>query len=190
MAKTVWKLKVKTDETAMRSWKFRGINEESRIISITCWWSWVWCSILYTASLMCCSLDFLRMVMILLPLMAKYKSAMVYRYQSRSISNWVMIARSLLVASAKKDAPNLRGANSITAALGNVNVTLKQTGSLAMTGENQAGGKPKPDVFRGNHRDQLNGPHQFLMFRLHLSVSHFTEVLVSKIVLAQLLQSS
>lgn len=54
-----------------------------------------------------------------------------------------MIARSLLVASAKKDAPYLRGANSITPALGNVNVKLKQTGSLAMTGENQAGGKPK-----------------------------------------------
>lgn len=49
-----------------------------------------------------------------------------------------------------------------------------------MTAENQAGGKPKMADFRGNHRDQLNGPHQFLMFRLHLSVRHFTVVLVSK----------
>lgn len=56
----------------------------------------------------------------------------------------MMIARSpLLSASVKKDAPYLRGANSITLALGNVNVTLTQTESLGLTGENQAGGEPK-----------------------------------------------
>lgn len=50
-----------------------------------------------------------------------------------------------------------------------------------MTGENQAGGEPKRLTFRGNHRDQLNGRHQFLMFmHLHLSVSHLAVVLVSK----------
>lgn len=73
-------------------------------------------------------------------------------------------------------------------ALGNVNVTLKQTGSLGMTGENQAGGKPKMADFRGNHRDQLNGPHQFLMFRLHLSVRHFTVALKAKLI-TRLLQN-
>lgn len=53
--------------------------------------------------LMCCTLDFDRLVLIILPLMAKYESAMGYQYQSRSISNRMMIARSpLLTASAKK----------------------------------------------------------------------------------------
>lgn len=81
-----------------------------------------------------------------------------------------------------KDASYLCGANSITLALGNVNLTLKQTGSAGMTGENQAGGKPKTADFRGNHRDQLNGRHQFLMFRLHLSVRHFTVILKAKMI--------
>lgn len=92
----------------------------------------------------------------------------------------MMMARSPpLAASAKKMLHICVGANSITAALGNVNVTLKPTECLGMTGEKSSWGRAKKTDFRGNHRDQLNGPHQFLMFALHLSVRHFTVVLVS-----------
>lgn len=49
----------------------------------------------------------------------------------------------LSTAAAKKNALYLRRANSITVPIGNVNVTLKQTGRLGVTGEHQAGGEPK-----------------------------------------------
>lgn len=54
---------------------------------------------------MCCTLDFIRLVLVLLLLllMAEYKSAMVYQYQSRSISNRMMIARSPLLAVSAKE---------------------------------------------------------------------------------------
>lgn len=93
---------------------------------------------------MCCTLDFVSLVLILLVLMAKYKSAMVYQYQSGSISDIMMMARSpLLTASAKKMLRICVGPIQSHWHSGNVNVTPRQTGSLGMTGENQAGGKPK-----------------------------------------------
>lgn len=56
----------------------------------------------------------------------------------------MMIARSpLLTASAKKMLHICVGPIQSHWHFGNVNVTLKQTESLGMTGENQAGGKPK-----------------------------------------------
>lgn len=129
---------------------------------------------------MCCTLDFIRLVLVVSLLMAKYKSAMLYRYQSRSISNRMMIARApLLAASAEKMLHICVGPVQSHWHSGMLMWHWSRQ-SLGMTGENQAGGRPKKTDFRGNHRDQLNYSHQFFMFKLHLSVTHFTVSLVSK----------
>lgn len=44
----------------------------------------------------------------------------------------------------------VRPIQSLLITLGNVNVTLKQTGSVGMTGENAAGGKPKRLTLEAN----------------------------------------
>lgn len=127
-----------------------------------------------TLQLMRCTLDFDRLVPIILRLMAKYKSALGYQYQSRSISNSPMTARSApLTASAQK---MLHVCVGLFRSRWNFGVMMWHWS------------RDRVWVWRGakntrlhhrNHGDQLNGLHQFWMSTLHLSVWHFTVVLVS-----------
>lgn len=134
---------------------------------------------------MCLTLDFICLAPLLLLWLAKYKIITVYDDQSSPIWNRLIITSSPLNTSAKMMLQICVGLIQSSWHFGDINVTVKWPGTesvgiyIYMTGEITLGWSKKTG-FRGNHIDNKNDQHQFLILMLRLSGMCCTEALVSK----------